>query len=291
MSVRKAVVAGKFYESGAAQCRAHIKQMLGSAQIKEDLPQKIVAGIVPHAGWAYSGKPAAMVFSAFQRQAVDTFVIFGAVHYARGLMGMLYDRGQWDSPLGPIEVDEQMAEAIRAEGGKLIEADRHNHSPEHSIEVQVPFIQYLFPDAKIVPLLVPPSAHSHLVGEAAARVMEKADKQVVCIGSTDLTHYGPSYYYTPMGSGSKALAWAKEKNDRFFIDQTLSMQAEKLVDIAQTYSNACGSGAAAATVAAARQLGAERGYLLAHITSAEVMEEKHGQPGSDSVGYAAIVFG
>jgi AmmeMemoRadiSam system protein B len=291
MSVRMAAVAGQFYESHPDGCRDHIAEMLEQYRAEAELPEQIVAGVVPHAGWAYSGALAGMVFASLAGQKVDTFVIFGAVHAVRGRKGMLYDTGQWGSPLGTIEVDEQLAEAILAEGGELIEADYKSHSREHSIEVQIPFIQYLFPEAQIVPLMVPPSGQSGQIGEAAARAMERSGKQVVCIGSTDLTHYGPSYLFTPMGTGAEALRWAKEENDKFFLDLALSMQAEKLVETAQSYGSACGAGAVAATVAAARQLGAEKGYLLAHRTSAEITAEKYGEPGSDSVGYAAIVYG
>lgn len=291
MSVRMAVVAGRFYESNPNACRDHVKQMLAQARVEGELPERIIAGVVPHAGWTFSGAVAGMVFKSMQNQRVDTFVIFGAVHAVRGREALLYDTGGWGSPLGTIEVDEQLAEAILAEGSELIKADCKSHSQEHSIEVQIPFIQYLFEEAKIVPIMAPPSGQSHQIGEAVARVIEKSGKQVVCIGSTDLTHYGPSYLFTPMGTGEEGVRWAKEQNDKFFLDLALSMQADKLVESANSYGSACGAGAVAATAAAARQLGAKKGYLLAHTTSAEVMAERYGQGSTDSVGYAAIVFG
>ena len=110
------------------------------------------------------------------------------------------------------------------------------------------------------------------------------------MASTDLTHYGPSYGISHMGSGPEALRWAKETNDQYFIDLMLSMQDDQLVPTAQMYHNACGAGAVTATVAAAKELGAKSGTLLGHTTSAEVMAKKYQQTAQDSVGYAGVIF-
>jgi hypothetical protein len=206
-------------------------------------------------------------------------------------MGIMYDAGQWGTPLGRIDVDEELAEAILHHGDELIRADCESHSREHSIEVQIPFIQYLFEEAKILPIMVPPIARADEIGRVVGQIAAQSDKRIVCIASTDLTHYGPSYHYTPMGTGPEAIRWAKEKNDQFFIDLAMSMQADKLVESASMYNNACGAGAVAATVAAAEALGAKKGYLLAHTTSADVMAKKFHRDSEDSVGYVAIVYG
>ena len=94
-----------------------------------------------------------------------------------------------------------------------------------------------------------------------------------------------------MGTGAAALKWAKESNDRFFIDLAISMQGDKVVESAQMYGSACGAGAVAAAIAAAQTLQAKKGYLLGHTTSAEVAQKKFHQQSNDSVGYAAIVYG
>jgi MEMO1 family protein len=292
MAVRACAVAGQFYEGSAEACREHIREMLASIRIDQPLPERIVAGIVPHAGWVFSGSPACRVFEAIRRQGgADTFVIFGAVHSVMAQQGLLYETGAWKTPLGDTAIDEELARRILDAAGGVIQADEGAHRREHSIEVQVPIIRYLFPEAKIVPILAPPVAGAHRIGEAVAGAIADAKHKVVCIGSTDLTHYGPSYGFTPMGTGARGISWAKEENDRFFIDLALKMQADKLVETSQMYGSACGGGAAAATVAAAKILGAEKGYLLAHTTSAEVVQDRFGRPSDDSVGYAAIVFG
>ncbi|MBN1765947.1 MAG: AmmeMemoRadiSam system protein B, partial [Sedimentisphaerales bacterium] len=242
MSVRMAAVAGQFYEASPQACQEHIRQLLPEGPIDAQIPETIVAGVVPHAGWVFSGDLAGLVFASIkQQQSVDTFVIFGAVHTVMARRGLLYDVGQWGTPLGTIDIDEDLADAILDEGTDFISTDTGGHSREHSIEVQIPFIQYLFNQAKIVPLMVPPMAQAPEIGQAVARALGACDKKVVCIASTDLTHYGPSYGFTQMGVGPEALKWAKETNDKFFIDLTLTMQADKLVDTAQMYGSACGA--------------------------------------------------
>ncbi len=291
MAIRYPVVAGRFYEGTPEGCRDKIKDMLAIEGFNGPLPDKIVAGIVPHAGWDFSGDLAGMVFNAIRaRQNVDTFVIFGAIHTVRALNALAYDSDNWATPLDTIEIDKRLAHDIIESSNYLVQEDCQAHMREHSIEVQVPFIQYLFPDAKIMPIMVPPLLDIEKVGKVVADVIKKSDKNIVCIGSTDLTHYGPAYGYTPMGTGSDAIKWAKETNDRFFIDLAIKMESSRLVSSCNTYKNACGSGAAAATVMAASELEAKKGVLLAHTTSAEVMQEKHSQHSTDSVGYAAIVY-
>jgi len=291
MSLRTAAVAGQFYDASAQQCREHIENLLPQEDFRAALPEKIIAAVVPHAGWAYSGQVAARVFAALKAvEEVETFVIFGAVHAVRASNGLLYDRGSWQTPLGEIDIDEPLAAEILAVAGPAIEADTGSHTREHSIEVQVPIIQHLFEQAKIVPIMIPPTAGAQQAGAAAAQAIAASNAKIICIASTDLTHYGPNYGYTPMGAGPEALAWAKDTNDRYFIDLALSMQADQLVETAQLYHNACGAGAVAATIAAAKQLGAAGGTLLAHTTSAEVVAEKYHQSSEDSVGYAGIIF-
>ena len=173
----------------------------------------------------------------------------------------------------------------------IIKADTSVHFREHSIEVQVPFIQHLFPDAKIVPLMVGPILEACEIGRAVGRVISGSDKQIVAVASTDLTHYGPSYNFTPMGIEPEAIRWAKEQNDRFFINLAVTMQADKLVESSRMYNSACGAGAVASAVGAAGELGVREGKLLAHTTSAEIVKKRYNQQSTDSVGYAAIVFG
>ena len=291
MQNRKPIVAGQFYPGQRSECLDEIKQCLDEAILNMPLPETIVAGIVPHAGWTFSGSTAALVFKAIKQQhpKVDTFVIFGAAHGYQGYPPAVYDKGSWLTPLGEILIDEELAKAILESGTAI--SDREAHDSEHSMEVQVPFIQYLFPDARLLPVLTPPSDQAIHLGEIIASLIASDDeRKIVCIGSTDLTHYGPRYGFTPMGAGKEGLKWATEVNDRMFLDLALKMQPEELLNNASENYNACGPGAAAATVAAAKSLGKTKGILLAHTNSNEIMLKKMGTSSRESVGYAAIIF-
>jgi AmmeMemoRadiSam system protein B len=234
---------------------------------------------------------AALVFAAIkrQRERVDTFVIFGAAHGYYGTSAAVYDKGGWLTPLGEAVIDEELAAAI-VEGGSAV-ADIIAHQREHSIEVQVPFIQQMFAEAKIVPVLTPPSEWAISVGEVVGELMSKEkEKSIICIGSTDLTHYGPRYGFSPMGLGEQGLKWATDVNDKKFIDLAVALEPEKLLASAAENCNACGAGAAAATIAAMKKLGKSQGVLLDHTNSNEIMLAKMGRTSAESVGYAAIVF-
>ncbi len=289
MQTRKPIVAGQFYPSRRESCIDRINECLQQEKLTQTLPETIVAGIVPHAGWTFSGALAALVFSAVKQQNkhVDTFCLFGAAHGYCGASPAVYDKGCWMTPLGEIAIDEDLGGAVLKTGTAV--SDLYAHGSEHSIEVQVPFIQHLFADAKILPILVPPTDEAVPLGEAVGEIINAdSQKKVVCIGSTDLTHYGPRYGFAPRGADG--LKWAHDVNDRQFIDLAVKREAEGLLTNAAENQNACGAGAAAGAVAVARKLGKTEGVVLAQTNSNEVMVKKMSTASSDSVGYAAIVF-
>jgi AmmeMemoRadiSam system protein B len=291
MQKRKSIVDGQFYPGSQDQCIDEIKQCLEEAILPEQLPKTIVAGLVPHAGWAFSGPTAALVFAAIKKRHpdVDTFVIFGAAHGYLGQPPAVYDKGSWLTPLGEIAIDEELANAIIESKTAISDTDAHNS--EHSMEVQVPFIQYLFPKSRILPILTPAAEQAIRLGEIVASIISiDEERKIICLGSTDLTHYGPRYGFTPMGPGKDGLKWATEINDKKFIDFALKLQPDKMLESASENLNACGPGAAAATVAAAKALGKNKGVLLAHTNSNEIMLRKMGTTSRESVGYAAIIF-
>ncbi len=300
MQIREPVVAGQFYPEDRETCLAEIRACLPAQVPHEGLSESLVGGLVPHAGWTFSGALAALVFSTIKRRRakVDTFVIFGAAHGYFGAQPVIDGSDAWDTPLGRTHLDGPLREAVRESGTAGIDSSAHRH--EHSIEVQVPFIQFLFPDARILPIIVPATDAALRLGAAVAEVslahrdLKKGaapdPPSQVFIGSTDLTHYGPRYGFTPMGVGSDALHWASEVNDRQFIELALALEPERLLANALENGNACGPGAAAAAVAAAQRLGTRQGVLLAHTNSNEVMLREMGTASRDSVGYAAIVF-
>ena len=290
MELRKPVVAGQFYPSDRQECLEQIDECLASCAWSDSLPDPLVAGIVPHAGWTFSGALAAMVLGAVKRQraTVRTFVIFGAAHGYFGAGPIVDASDAWETPLGQAKIDESLRRCLVQSGTAVAGASAHRR--EHSIEVQVPFIQHLFPEAAILPIIVPANESSLALGDAAADLAADPTAGIVCIASTDLTHYGPRYGFTPMGIGAEALGWASGVNDRQFIELATALEPERLLADAIENGNACGPGAAAAVVVAARKLGAAKGVLLAHTNSNEVLLRQTGTTHRDSVGYAAIVF-
>jgi AmmeMemoRadiSam system protein B len=300
MRTRMPVVAGQFYPAERDECLDQIRECLASRPLPASLPQAVTGGLVPHAGWTFSGDLAAMVFAAVKQrhQTVGTFVVFGAAHSFFGSLPAVDDNDAWETPLGPIQVDADLRTTLLKAG--VVAPDASADRYEHSIEVQIPFILHLFPESKIVPVVVPPVEAAVALGEKAADLASlksanlesepPASRPVVFIGSTDLTHYGPRYGFTPMGRGSEGLQWAASVNDRQFIDLATALEPERLLAGAIERGNACGPGAAAAALAAGRRLGSTQALLLAYTNSNEVMENKMGMAGRDSVGYAAIVF-
>lgn len=290
MTTRKPAVAGQFYGATKAECLEEIQECLPTLPLSVELPAGIVAAIVPHAGWIFSGDLAALAFSAIGQanHAVDTFVLFGAAHRYLKDGPAVYDQGDWETPLGSVAIDEPLATEIVGLGGR---ADCAAHRGEHSIEVQVPFIQHLFPNARIVPILVPVAGfETHFGTRIGQMLARRKDHRVVCIASTDLTHYGPRYGFCPQGVGPAALKWARQVNDMEFINLALRMEADKIVDEATSKGNACGPAAVAAVVAAAAAMKRTHGTLLGHTTSNDVMQRRFHETSEESVGYAAIVY-
>lgn len=290
MTIRKPIVAGQFYPADRDEARAAIGACLEAPASEAALPESIVAGLVPHAGWTFSGPLAAMVFAAIQRrnEQVKTFVVCGAAHGYLGQEPALDDSEAWETPLGRIEVDQTLREALLKR--EVVTTEPSAHRREHSIEVQLPFIQHLFPAARVVPIIVPARETAVPLGDALGELALEADDPIVCIGSTDLTHYGPRYGFTPVGAGADGLRWAHEVNDVAFLDCALGVDPEGLLAQALENGSACGPGAAATVIAAARCRGVDTGRLLAHTNSNDIMRQQMGASSRDSVGYAAVVF-
>jgi len=216
-------------------------------------------------------------------------VIFGAVHQPMRSPAAVFASGAWRTPLGDIPIDEELAAAVIQSSPEMV-ADPNPHGAEHSIEVQVPFVQHLAPKAKLLPIMVLPGPSALDLGRDVAKQATALGRRVAFLGSTDLTHYGPRYRMTPMGVGPDGLKWAKEVNDRRMIDLVVGLQAEKVVAEAAERRSACGSGAIAAVMGASQATGATWARLLQHTTSSEVLSGLYGDM-ADAVGYAGIVFG
>jgi AmmeMemoRadiSam system protein B len=237
----------------------------------------------------FSWRTAAHTFSAVPASAPETVVLLGISHRASIARSAVSSHGAWDTPLGAVPVDRELAAAVLAEAADLLEWDDTPHGPrENSIEVLLPFVRFLLPEAAILPIAVRTDPDAVRLGEAMGSVLFRWPKPVFVVGSTDLTHYGRDYFgFAPRGVGEKAHDWAKNVNDRSFLDRVLRMDATGALEDARRNQSACGYASAAATVAACRVLGAERGHLLEHVTSHEVSGS--GSP-SNFVGYASVLF-
>ena len=272
--------------------RGDVRSMVAAFDGELEMPAQtgvITAALVPHAGWGYSGPTAHQVYRAIERAngQVGTFVLLGAVHVWGVERVAIFPGGAWDTPEGRVEVDESLAESVFSRTSGYSELRAGAHDREHSIEVQLPFIKVMFPRAKILPIMVPVSRDAAGFGDDLAAVLaECSPQEVVVLGSTDLTHYGPHFDFMPAGGGEQGHRWMKA-NDQSIIDRCLAMDAASIIDEVVTRHNACGGGAITATVAYAGRRGVAQGRLLNYITSHDRIPEGRFQMG---VGYAGIVY-
>lgn len=282
-SARQPAVAGRFYPATQEECVDMLDQM--TRRIPIDATP--VGAIVPHAGWVYSGRTAALGIAAVGTAAPETVVLFGAVHVLDPNHASVYPAGTWETPLGSLAVDEELAERVAS--CRHVAAAAAAHRNEHSIEVQLPLVQHILGDVEILPIMVRPGEFAAEIGRACAREAVGLGRKVVLLGSTDLTHYGRAFGFEPHGRGEEGFRWAKDVNDRRFVDLIRALDAEAIVPEAVANRNACGAGAVAATIAAAVELGADRYVELEHTTSIE-QEVGGGVHSLNSVGYEAGVF-
>jgi hypothetical protein len=275
-------MAGLFYPADASDCARQIDQF-----IEQPVIPGAIGGLLPHAGWSYSGKTAGYTIGALRSVDADTVVVFGAVHVADRNLASVYPGGAWETPFGSVCIDDELAGALLRQCPETV-ADAEIHSREHSIEVEIPFVHRAFPQARILPVMVAATAHAAAIGRSLAQAAASLGRGVVVLASTDLTHYGPRFGFEPHGHGAAGTRWAKEVNDRLFVERVFAMNMGGVVTEAVAHRNACGAGAVAATIAAADCLGAA-GYLeLDHTSSADC--EPAGAPVFNSVGYHAGVF-
>ncbi len=274
MRLRKRCLPPGWYPAEARQTRAAIEAMLASLGPAEPTG---VAGVAPHAGWEFSGALALAVFSRIPR-TIDTMVIIGGhLGPSDGILAA-FEEG-YETPMGVIEADLGLLEALRAR--VVVREDR---SADNTVEIQLPFVRHLFPGVKALGLRAAPSQDVTALGEALAEVSRGAGRRIAVVGSTDLTHYGPSYGFLPKGTGDRGHEWVRDVNDRRFIESLLAMDAGEAAARSLRERSACSAGGAIAAMGFARALGCTRGTLVKYMTSREV------HPGESFVGYAALVY-
>jgi len=273
-----------WYPAQDEACGWQIQKFLEAAATLELPLDRFRCGIVPHAGWMFSGELAALTIGALARHAVevDTVVLLGG-HLGPGSPSWILTDGRWPTPVGTLEVDRELAQVVARETGwaSMGPAD---YQPDNTIELQMPILRHCFPDSRLVAAGVPATPDSGKAGEAVVRAAAVLGRDVVVIGSTDLTHYGPNYGFSPAGSGEDAVRWVKQENDARAVELMVSLDPETLVREALEKHFCCCPGSTAATLGAARAFGLTKGHVLSTRTSYDV------RPADSFVGYAAVVF-
>jgi hypothetical protein len=249
--------------------------------------------MVPHAGWICSGAIAGKTIATVARSAgakVDVVVVFGAVHTPLPLaVAALDSHSIWRVPGDECALPQALERKLMESSGLFVEDDRF-HAREHAVEVEAPLIRQAWPGAALLPIEVPAIASAVSIGQATARQMIAWEMNAVYLASSDLTHYGPNYRFTPAGIGPEALRWAMD-NDQRLLDRVLEGDAAEVVVEARARHNACGAGAIAAMMAACREYGAAQGRLLAHANSVQTLARVAPQGDDNAVGYAALIIG
>lgn len=278
MPTRERMLPVGWYPASAAACKAEIERFIaGTAPLPSGTT--VYGGIVPHAGWGFSGKAAARVFYlAAQVIQPQVVCVFGG-HLGGNSPPLLVSDEAWETPLG----DLALATEFYAPLAKRLTL-REEYPGDNTIEVQIPFVKYFFPQAKALALRSPQSATAIELGKAVVAVAQELKVSILAFGSTDLTHYGPNYGFAPHGYGPGAVQWVKEVNDKKFIDAALKLDGAEMLKTAAANQNACSPGGAVTAVAAAKAEGAHKAALVDYYTSYDIM------PGDSFVGYAGIVL-
>jgi len=238
------------------------------------------AAIAPHAGWFYSGKTAAKAAAALDRKA-DTVIVIGG-HLPEGYPPLFAMEDAVNTPLGDITIDAKLRETLY----KKING-RSDQYPDNTVEVLLPMVRFFMPNASLLWLRLPAEMASFDSGKEIAQAAKDLGRNIVVLGSTDLTHYGPNYRYAPKGCGPKALQWVKEVNDRKFIEAVESGDPGIVLERAESDLSSCSAGAVLGAMGYASAINAGPARLLEYSTSADAT----GEVPDSFVGYAAIGYG
>ncbi|MFA5093171.1 MAG: AmmeMemoRadiSam system protein B [Candidatus Omnitrophota bacterium] len=269
INLRKPVVAGQFYPWQALE----LKSMIATFVDKTAQKKEVIGAILPHAGFAYSGRVAAQTVSGINIK--NTVVLLGPNHIGLGATFSIMPQGTWQTPLGDVEIDVRLANLFLKKCRHL-EADSLAHLDEHSLEVQLPFLQYFSNSFKIVPIAIKTDNLKLLkeVGECLASVINENNlaSSVLLIASSDLTHY--------------ELQSSAEKKDALAIEAMVALDEQKLALVVREFDiSICGFSPIAVLLSAAKLLGAKKGQLIKYQTSGQTTKDT-----SSVVGYAGITI-
>ncbi len=279
MQTRNPFVAGAFYPGDSEELRRTIKNFLGKATHKV----KTLGIVSPHAGYVYCGKTAAAAYNSIE-PCFDTVVLLGPNHNGVGEASASSET--WKTPLGSLKPDDDFIKEV-IEGSVIME-NAKAHWMEHSIEVQLPWLQYMFKDFKIVPISINPVYFDldtcKEIGNKVAEVAKSLKRRILIVASSDFTHYGSMYMYEPFKGKTENILENVKGMDMEVINQILKLEPEKVVRICEEKRlTICGYGAIASMLFATKKLGAKRAKLMSYSTSFDVSKS------TDAVvGYASI---
>ena len=268
--IRRPVVAGYFYPSEKGELLRVLDNFIDSSVEQS----KATAVIAPHAGYGYSGKTAGAVFS---RVIIpDTVILIGPNHTGYGEPYAVDGHSLWFTPLGEVEVHTDVAETL-VKKSRYLERDTVAHMKEHSLEVQVPFIQFLKKDARIVPVVLSGYVDDpawYEIGEIIAETIDEKGlrENTLIVASTDMTHYE-----------EQSIA---EEKDNCAIEAILALDEVLLIDrIMEKNISMCGYGPVITAIIAAKNIGAQGAELVRYTTSGETNKDY-----AQVVGYAGIII-
>ena len=265
--IRNPVVAGQFYPGAPSPLKTMIEGMVDEKAVKAD----VIGAVSPHAGYIYSGAVAGAVMSKIKFK--DTFIIMGPNHTGRGKPVSIMTQGIWKTPLGDVEIDSELANQILVTSGHLQE-DYEAHQYEHSIEVQLPFLQYFKKDIKLVPIVLAYGSGKTYkeIGKAIAKAIKDLNREVVIIASSDMTHYEPQE--------------SAQRKDNQAIEAILDLDEDELLRrVDELNISMCGYAPTVSLISAAKELGATGAELVKYQTSGDVS----GDYGA-VVSYAGIII-
>jgi AmmeMemoRadiSam system protein B len=265
--IRKAFAAGRFYPGSASE----IREMMAVLVDKKARKEAAIGLLMPHAGYPYSGPVAGATISRVKFR--DTFIIMGPSHTGLGKPYSIMTEGSWQTPLGEVEIDSALGKKLLAVSDYLQE-DEAAHLYEHAVEVQVPFLQYLKPDIRIVPIILAyaPTEIYKAIGRDIARAIKESDSKAVIIASGDMTHYEP-----------QKIAEAKDKKA---IEAMLKLDEDELTRRYEELNiSMCAYGPAVCLISAAKELGATGAELVRYQTSGDTTGDY-----SSVVGYAGLII-
>ncbi len=262
--MRKPIAAGRFYPEDKAELKKQIKEFL---KIKKD--ENIKGAVVPHAGYDFSGKCAGKAYSVLPE--AQTYVILGVNHNGTG-KDIAISLEDFETPLGVVKSDIELGSEII----KQLETkeDKQAHRHEHSIEVQLPFLQITRKNFKIIPLILK-NYNFEVCKNLAEKIFQagrKLKRKIVVIASSDFTHAGPGYGF-----------FGRMSIDKEAINDILRLNSREFLETAEQ-TTICGAGAIATAIELAKLLGAKKAKLLDYYDSSRII------PGDNKVGYAAIAF-